>query len=79
MFVSAASIEGGAIDSYDLKKKVHAVKDTRKIGKHDMKYNGATPKMKVDPETFVSDTLPASHTLQQGSITLNSRVGGHRQ
>jgi len=51
-FVSAAAISNGLIDSYGLNKRVEAVKDTRSIGKHDMKYNGATPKMKVDPETF---------------------------
>ena len=29
-----------------------AVKDTRKIGKKDMKWNDLTPKMDVDPETY---------------------------
>ena len=29
-----------------------AVKYTRKIGKADMKRNDATPKIKVDPETY---------------------------
>ena len=29
-----------------------AVKNTRKIGKADMKRNDATPKIKVDPETY---------------------------
>lgn len=54
LFVSSASITGGAIDSYCLSKRIEAVKNTRKVGKHDMKFNGATPKMTVDPESFVS-------------------------
>jgi hypothetical protein len=29
------------------------VKDCRKIGKKDMKYNDSMPKMKVDPERYV--------------------------
>ncbi|GAB7363747.1 hypothetical protein MBLNU230_g4315t1 [Neophaeotheca triangularis] len=59
MFVSAAGIASGTVGSYGLGKRVEAVKDTRSVGKHDMKFNGATPKMKVDPETFtvVADGL----------------------
>jgi len=54
MFVSSAGITSGAIESYSLGKRIEAVKNTRNVGKHDMKFNGATPKMEVDPETFVS-------------------------
>lgn len=53
VFVSSASITSGAIHSYGLGKRIEAVKNTRKVGKHDMKFNGATPEMKVDPESFV--------------------------
>lgn len=63
--MSAAAISNGLIDSYGLNKRVEAVKDTRSIGKHDMKYNGATPKMKVDPETFVSNPRFIVDLLQE--------------
>lgn len=54
LFVSKASVTNGAIKSYNLSKRVEIVKDTRKVSKHDMKFNGSTPIMKIDPETFVS-------------------------
>ena len=57
MFVSKAGVESGAVESYQLQKRIEVVKDCRKIGKKDMKFNDATPKMTVDPESFVS--LPA--------------------
>ena len=52
LFVSASSITSGAIASYDLKKKVEPVRNCRSIGKKDMKFNDAMPKMKVDPENY---------------------------
>jgi urease len=52
LFVSEASINSGTIASYNLKKRVEAVKNCRKIGKHDMKFNDVRPKMKVDPENY---------------------------
>lgn len=54
MFVSQASINLGIIETYGIKKRVEAVKNCRNIGKKDMKYNDAMPKMKVDPESYVS-------------------------
>jgi urease alpha subunit len=42
----------GVASLYGLRKRVVAVKGTRKIGKKDMKYNDATPKMHVDPESY---------------------------
>lgn len=51
-FVSRASIDSGAIASYNLKKRVEAVKNCRNIGKSDMKYNATKPKMRVDAETY---------------------------
>lgn len=53
-FVSKASIESGTIATYNLRKRVEPVKNCRSIGKKDMKYNDVMPKMKVDPETYVS-------------------------
>lgn len=51
-FVSKASIESGVVGSYNLRKRVEAVKNCRSIGKKDMKYNDSMPKMKVDPERY---------------------------
>ena len=56
-FVSKASIESGVIATYNLRKRVEAVKNCRNVGKKDMKYNDVMPKMKVDPETYVSHAL----------------------
>ena len=53
-FVSKASVDTGTIQSYKLRKRIEAVKHCRNIGKNDMKYNDLTPKMKVDPELYVS-------------------------
>lgn len=53
LFVSQAGITTGAVESYGVSKRVEAVKNCRRLNKHDMKYNGATPQMSVDPETFV--------------------------
>jgi urease len=47
-------VTSGTVASYNLKKRVEVVKNCRKITKKDMKYNDAMPKMKVDPERYVS-------------------------
>ena len=52
LFVSAASIDTGAIASYNLQKRVEAVRNCRNVGKRDMKYNDSMPKMRVDPESY---------------------------
>ena len=52
LFVSESSISSGNIASYGLKKRIEAVKNCRNIGKKDMKFNDAMPKMKVDPENY---------------------------
>jgi len=53
-FVSKASVESGTIATYNLKKRIEVVKNCRNIGKKDMKFNATMPKMKVDPESYVS-------------------------
>ncbi|KAM0287985.1 hypothetical protein ACHAQH_000053 [Verticillium albo-atrum] len=53
LFVSASSIESGAIASYGLRSRVEAVRNCRNIGKKDMRYNDAMPRMRVDPEQYV--------------------------
>ncbi|KAI9027860.1 urease [Hyaloraphidium curvatum] len=49
-FVSGASVE--KVKSYGLSKRVEPVKGTRTISKADMKLNDATPKIRVDAETY---------------------------
>ena len=51
-FVSQASLASGTVASYRLRKRVEAVRDCRRVGKADMKYNDAMPRIKVDPETY---------------------------
>ena len=55
--VGDVRVQGGAQESRRLRnssltKPLVAVKNTRKIGKKDMKLNDATPKIDVDPETY---------------------------
>ncbi|KAK4696381.1 urease, partial [Lecanoromycetidae sp. Uapishka_2] len=52
-FVSKASVETGTVATYNLRKRIEVVKNCRNVGKKDMKYNDAMPKMRVDPETYV--------------------------
>ncbi|PPQ80155.1 hypothetical protein CVT25_001448 [Psilocybe cyanescens] len=51
-FVSQASIFSGAVASYGLSKRIEVVRGCRKVTKKDMKWNDATPKMSVDPESY---------------------------
>jgi len=51
-FVSAISLDSGSVLQYGLRKNLVAVKGCRAIGKRDLKLNDATPKMRVDPETY---------------------------
>jgi urease subunit alpha len=49
-FVSQALLEKGAMPG--LAKKLLPVTNTRKIGKHSMVLNSATPRMEINPETY---------------------------
>ncbi|KAF8071661.1 urease [Lyophyllum atratum] len=51
-FVSQASITSGVVASYNLSKRFEAVRNCRSVTKKDMKWNNATPKMTVDPESY---------------------------
>jgi urease subunit alpha len=51
-FVSKAAQKNPAVAKLGLSKPLIAVKNTRKIGKKDMKLNDLTPRMEVDPETY---------------------------
>lgn len=52
LFVSQASIEHGVVQTYGLRKRVEPVKGCRAVGKKDMRYNDAMPRMRVDPERY---------------------------
>jgi urease subunit alpha len=52
-FVSRASIERNVVAGYGLRKPTYAVRDCRRLRKSDMKLNGATPTVHVDPETYI--------------------------
>lgn len=51
-YVSQASIDNGIAEKYGLRKTILPVKNTRQIGKKDMKFNDVLADIKVDPETF---------------------------
>jgi urease subunit alpha len=51
-FVSKASLKNPVLAKLKLSKPLVAVKNTRKIGKKDMKLNDALPSIDVDPETY---------------------------
>jgi urease subunit alpha len=50
--VSRLSLETGAVQQYGLRKQLTAVRGCRSLRKSDMKLNGATPAISVDPETY---------------------------
>jgi urease subunit alpha len=52
-FVSKVSLDDGAVQRYGLRKTLSAVRGCRTLTKADLKLNGATPKMRVDPETYI--------------------------
>ncbi|KAI0473733.1 urease [Xylariaceae sp. FL0804] len=59
LFVSAASVEPesspggpGPVPGYGLRKRVEPVRGCRAVSKRDMAFNDATPRMRVDPETY---------------------------
>ncbi|MEI8152978.1 MAG: urease subunit alpha [Hyphomicrobiales bacterium] len=51
-FVSKAALKNPAVAKLKLGKPLVAVKDTRKLGKRDMKHNDLMPRIDVDPETY---------------------------
>ncbi len=52
VFVSKAALRGGLRNKLGVDKQFVAVDNTRKITKKSMVHNGATPDIKVDPETY---------------------------
>jgi urease subunit alpha len=51
-FVSQICKQRGVAAGYGLGKRIEAVKGCRAIGKKDLKWNDAMPKITVDPETY---------------------------
>ncbi|KAJ3021314.1 hypothetical protein HKX48_008790 [Thoreauomyces humboldtii] len=72
-FVSAASMST-VHASYGLTKQVHAVKGCRGIGKKDMKHNDTTPKVDVNPETYVVTVDGVDVDVQPAATVPLSRV-----
>ncbi|WP_127125212.1 urease subunit alpha [Georgenia sp. SYP-B2076] len=51
-FMSQAAIEAGVPEQLGLRKHVRAVHGIRSLKKSDLKFNGETPELEVDPETY---------------------------
>ena len=51
-FVSQLCRREGVAAGYGLSKRIEAVKGCRKVGKKDLKWNNAMPRITVDPETY---------------------------
>ncbi len=51
-FVSRAALEAGMPEKLGLRRRAVAVRDTRHIGKKDLKLNDYTPRIDVDPQTY---------------------------
>ena len=71
-FVSQASLDAGIVEKYGLQREVVAVSGCRTVGKKDMKRNEATPKIRVDPDTYqvwVDDEKVSSEPLSELPMT----------
>ena len=66
--MSKASVDSGTVQGYHLRKRVEVVKNCRNISKKDMKFNELMPKMKVDPETYVSACLIFGYACSDAKI-----------
>jgi len=51
-FVSQLAKQKGVGKAYGLTKQIAAVKGCRQVGKKDLKWNNAMPRITVDPETY---------------------------
>src|ERR1051326_9047081 len=52
-FVSQLCQDKGVAATYGLTKRIEAVRGCRSLGKKNMKWNDATPRITVDPETYL--------------------------
>lgn len=51
-FVAPQAIEDGLADRIDVRRKLAAVKNVRRVGKSQMPLNDALPRIEVEPDTF---------------------------
>jgi urease subunit alpha len=51
-FISSAALEQAVGQHLGLRKRLVAVRDTRRLTKKDLRLNDATPRIEVDPETY---------------------------
>ena len=51
-FISQLCQTEGIAHSYGLSKRLEAVRGCRELGKRDLKWNDATPRIEVDPESY---------------------------
>ncbi|WP_432546315.1 urease subunit alpha [Kineococcus sp. SYSU DK004] len=51
-FVAPAALADGLAGRLGLRRRLEAVRDTRAVGKAQMRHNDALPRIQVDPETF---------------------------
>ncbi len=51
-FTSKLALDSGLEESLNIKKRLAAVRNCRRISKRDMLYNNLTPKIEVNPETY---------------------------
>ena len=51
-FISGAALEQAVGQHLGLRKRLVAVRDTRRLTKKDLRLNDATPRIEVDPETY---------------------------
>ncbi len=67
-FVSAASLAAGLSDKLTVRKRLVAASNTRRIGKRDMVWNDARPRMEVDPETYTVKADGVVLTCEPASV-----------
>jgi urease subunit alpha len=51
-FVSQLCKDGAVAETYGLRKRIEAVRGCRTVTKRDLKWNDATPRIEVDPESY---------------------------
>jgi urease subunit alpha len=68
-FVSRLAADKGTLANAGLRKCLEAVRNCRSIGKKDMKFNDATPRITVDPETYAV-TADGEHLVCEPATSL---------
>ncbi len=68
LFMSKVAVESGVPERLGLQKTVEAVVGCRSIGKQDLKWNNATPKIDVDPETYTVSVDGEAITCEPATV-----------